>query len=646
MRPLHNYCTWQYGVKNRLKMLIYKQYELRFFVGFCLVLPSLVTLCKGLYLYMLIIIFSIFLCLSGAAMADSPAGPDLTDSEKFWLANHSEIILAPAANFYPFEFFDENGTYRGVAADYVALLEKRLGIKFQVVRIEEKRLRMNAIKSAGVDVIAAVTKAPGITESMLLTRPHIILPGVIVARDEYKDIKALSGKKVAAVSGEQWEKLITKKYPDINLVRVPDTATGLELVSLGAVKGLVSDIATASYYIHREGLTDIQISGNIGRNFELAIATRKDWPQLQSILEKTLASITYDEREKISRQWIHLKQPSLLQRPVYRNVIVVIVLTILLGMVSIIVWNRTLKGRVLQRTQALNAELQRRHDAESDLQAAHNDLIHSHQELKITQLKLIHAAKMESIGLLAAGIAHEVKNPLAVIRLGLDYVGSEVGSDVGSELKNESTINDVLKDMGDAISRADTVINRLLDFSREDKLERGPADINIIIENALHLVQHELNQSNIKLVKELAPRLPLTELDASKMQQVFVNLFMNAIQAMRKDGILTVATYQTVIGENGQLGQIEKHEMENGTAVLVAEVKDTGPGVAGEVMGKIFDPFYTTKPAGEGTGLGLSVIRNIVDLHQGAIDIRNRDSGGLAVRIIFRKTETEGNQNE
>ena len=581
------------------------------------------------YLYMLIMMLITSLCMSGAVMADSPSEPELTESEKSWLVNHPKIILAPAANFYPFEFFDENGTYRGVAADYVALLEKRLGIKFQVIRIEGEQLRMNEIKSAGVDIIAAATKVPDITESMLLTRPHIIMPGVIVAREEYKDIKALSGKKVAAVSGEQWVKLIATQYPDINIVRVPDTATGLELVSLGAVKGLISDIATASYYIHREGLTDIQISGNAGRDFKLAIATRKDWPQLQSILEKTLASITRDEREKISRQWIHLKQPSMLQRPIYRNVIVAVVLTVLLGMIAIIVWNRTLKGRVLQRTRALNAELQRRHDAEAGLQAAHNDLIHSHQELKLAQLKLIHAAKMESIGLLAASFAHEVKNPLAVIRLGLDYVGGE--------LKNESTINDVLKGMGDAISRADTVINRLLDFSREDKLESGPTDINIIIEDALHLVQHELNQCNIKLVKELAPRLPVTELDASKVQQVFVNLFMNAIQAMRRDGVLTIVTYQTVIGENAKLGQIEKCEIEVGAAVLVAEVKDTGPGVAGEVMEKIFDPFYTTKPAGEGTGLGLSVIRNIVDLHQGTIDIRNRDSGGLSVRVIFRK---------
>jgi signal transduction histidine kinase len=579
---------------------------------------------------MLIIMLFISICISGSVLADSIPEYELTNSEKIWLLNHSEIVLSPASNNYPFEFFDKNGTYRGMASDYIALLEKRLGVKFRVVRVEDENLRVSKVKSEGVDIIAAVAMDEGIRKSMLLTRPHIVMPGVIVAKKKYKNINALHGKKIAVVTGTQWEKFIATKYPDIELVRVPDVTTGLKLVSLGPVSGFVSDIATSSYYIHREGFTDLKISGSVGKNYELAIAMRNDWPKLHSIFEKMLASISDDEREKIFRQWIHLKEPSLLEVPFYRNIIMSVFITIFLGLISIVIWNLTLKSKVLKRTQELNKELQLRYEAEVELQEAHNNLINSHQELQCTQLKLIHAAKMESIGLLAVSVAHEVKNPLAVIRLGLDYIGSE--------FKKKSSISEVLKDMDDSISSAASIINRLLDFSRIDELESSNADLNEIIEDALHLVEHELKRSNIKLVKQLDSQLSQTNLDANKVKQVFVNLFMNAIQAMGKDGVLTIATYQTDIGENSKLDKIEQIPVEAGDTMLVAEVNDTGPGVNEEMVDKIFEPFYTTKQVGEGVGLGLSIIRNIMDLHSGAIDVINCESGGLSVRVFFKKT--------
>lgn len=119
------------------------------------------------------------------------------------------------------------------------------------------------------------------------------------------------------------------------------------------------------------------------------------------------------------------------------------------------------------------------------------------------------------------------------------------------------------------------------------------------------------------------------------MQQVFVNLFMNAIQAMGNNGTLTVSTYQTLIEEERDGRVVSGHHFEAGQAVVVAEVSDTGPGVAGEDLEKMFDPFYTTKPVGEGTGLGLSVIRNIIDLHEGAIEVRNLAPRGFSVRLCM-----------
>jgi len=357
------------------------------------------------------------------------------------------------------------------------------------------------------------------------------------------------------------------------------------------------------------------------------VAVRRDWPQLLTIMEKALDSITHDERQRIARQWIHLKEPSLLYSRSFWVAMLAVALVILLVLASILVWNRTLKQQVAQRTQSLNLELRRRHEAEQELQEAHADLMSSHRELKQTQLQLIHAAKMESVGRLAAGVAHEVKNPLAVIRLGMDYI-------VG-EMQDDPVLGDVLADMEAAVRRADRVTNGLLDFSREGELSCREVRINDIIENSLHLVRHELVQHNIDVVRSLDPELPVINGDANRMQQVFVNLLMNAIQAMKKDGTITVSTYQTMVREQRDTQAVSGIRFKVGQSVIVAEVCDTGPGVAEHALEKMFDPFYTTKPVGEGTGLGLSVIRNIVDLHRGAIEVKNLVPRGLSVNIML-----------
>lgn len=229
-------------------------------------------------------------------------------------------------------------------------------------------------------------------------------------------------------------------------------------------------------------------------------------------------------------------------------------------------------------------------------------------ELKEAQLQLIQAAKLESVGRLAAGVAHEVKNPLAIIQLGVDYL-------VQAEKDREDCM-EVVREMDDAVRRADIVVKGLVDFSRSEKLEMEKQDLNAVVEEALRMVHHEMMKNNITLEKDLAQGMPPLDLDRDKLQQVFINLFMNAIQAMGKNGSLYVRTYREDRG-------------------IRAVVEDTGPGIPEEKLDKVFDPFFTTKPVGQGTGLGLSVTRNIVELHNAKIRIRNREKGGARFEIDF-----------
>jgi signal transduction histidine kinase len=253
------------------------------------------------------------------------------------------------------------------------------------------------------------------------------------------------------------------------------------------------------------------------------------------------------------------------------------------------------------------------------LKETHRNLLQAHEELKSAQMKLIQTAKLESIGRLAAGVAHEVKNPLAVIQLGVDYLAS-----TAKGTANRDYIETV-QDMGDAVKRADFVIKGLLNFSRSEQLNLVPLDLNQVIEESLAMVKHEFAKNHISLEKHLAEKLPQVELDRSKIEQVLINVFMNAIQAMGNNGELSVKTF--ISRPTGTKAAGKR---------VVVEIQDTGSGIPEDKLDKLFEPFFTTKPVGTGTGLGLSVSRNIIELHRATIRIANRkETHGVCVTISF-----------
>jgi signal transduction histidine kinase len=259
-------------------------------------------------------------------------------------------------------------------------------------------------------------------------------------------------------------------------------------------------------------------------------------------------------------------------------------------------------------------------------------IIKQMNDLKSAQLQLIHAEKLESIGRLAAGVAHEVKNPLAVIQLGVDYLSQT--------LKGNKDVTETVDDMDDAVKRADTVIKGLLEFSRPTELEIKTLSLNTVLEESLLLVKYELSKNNISLDKQLENELPDIELDRNKMKQVFINIFMNAVHAMGKDGTLTARTYSNQLSKDlYNLHCMNTKHFKVGDRVVIVAIEDTGTGIPEDKIDKLFEPFFTTKPTGIGTGLGLSVTRNIIDLHKAVINIMNRKAGGASVSIIFKTTQ-------
>lgn len=283
--------------------------------------------------------------------------------------------------------------------------------------------------------------------------------------------------------------------------------------------------------------------------------------------------------------------------------------------------NQIIEAEVAKRTeelqtanQRLKAEIREREIAEHELQEA--------------QTQLIESEKTATVAHLAAGAAHEVKNPLAIIRQGVDFLSSET-----SGMKDKRVTTEVLGDMSNAVNRADFIIRGLLDVSSQSKFNPAPEDLNKIINQAFALTKNQLDRKRIRLARALDAGLPAVRLDKNRVIQVFINLIDNAVDAMQDAGVITVKTY---VKNHNDLSDSDRASFKNPDKLIVAEIFDTGSGILEGSLEQVFEPFFTTKRNIGGVGLGLVIARSIIQMHGGSIQIKNRvGAEGTCVSIFF-----------
>jgi PAS domain S-box-containing protein len=219
----------------------------------------------------------------------------------------------------------------------------------------------------------------------------------------------------------------------------------------------------------------------------------------------------------------------------------------------------------------------------------------------------IQSEKLAEVGRLSAGIAHEVNNPLAVISYAAQLLLREEGF---------TAVNrEILERIESEAERLKTLTGSLLSFSRARETLRRETDLNEVVQDVLRLLRYELTRNSIRLSESYAP-LPFIQADPNKLKQVFINLLMNAAQAMTDGGALSVTT--DVAG-----GEVE------------VTITDTGPGIPAAIRQQIFDPFFSTKKDGEGTGLGLYICRTIIAEHEGRIVLNTEEGRGTTFRVLL-----------
>lgn len=252
------------------------------------------------------------------------------------------------------------------------------------------------------------------------------------------------------------------------------------------------------------------------------------------------------------------------------------------------------------------------------------------EELKKIQKMFIQAEKLNAAGQLAAGIAHEVKNPLSIIMQGVDYMESKIPPE-------QKDVCETLIMIKDSAGRADNIIRSLLDFSRVSALSLEPQSISSILDSTLELVKQKTRTEHVEVIKELEKGIPDVLADKNSMEQVFINILLNAMQAMPEGGKIFIRGYGKCLDEIiNDAGERPDASFSVGEKVVVVEIEDTGMGIPEENIKKIFDPFFTTKDPGKGTGLGLSVSRSILTAHKGSIYVQSRVGKGAIVTVTLK----------
>ena len=320
----------------------------------------------------------------------------------------------------------------------------------------------------------------------------------------------------------------------------------------------------------------------------------------------------------------------------------------------------TSKNEIGQLIDSFNRMILRLKENQESIESYLESLEITNRKLKEAQEELLRSEKLASIGRFAAGVAHEVGNPLGAI---LGYTSILEGGGISDEEGR-----DYLKRIEKEIERINRIVRELLDFARPSKQEVNDVEVNHVIENALSLLSYQKSFKNIQTELKLHPRLPCIRGNETQLSQVFINVILNAVDAMAQGGSLRIET-ETFVVEHLLMEPIHRlhprrrrgdpaesdyfhlrkpdplsamlTKFSKGDILVKIQISDTGTGIGKEDLKKIFDPFFTTKDPDKGTGLGLSVSLRIVESMGGEIKVESELGKGTKFEIYFPAAKEE-----
>ncbi len=582
----------------------------------------------------------------------------LTPDEISWLRVQQVITVAPDLNYAPIEF-EENGDVKGIAMDYLHWMEAHYPIKFDVVKYPTWQAQLEAMKAEQIDMLSGAAKTPERSVYMNFTDAYISSPNVILRRKDHSAITSedeFMKLKVAAIKGYAVEEFLRVRYINLNVVKVKNVEEGLVKLSNGDVDAMVVESYLASYYVTNLKMSNISLEEYYKVDFplNLCMATRKNAPELAVIIDKMIKSMPEQDRLTIERRWIGISTENSLSRTLLYGFSVGIGI-LLAALVLIVLWNRTLKGRVEEKTQALsklNAELEQKVERrthllsetnkqlefsmytlqrrDEELQILNHDLEESLEALQTSQKKVIEMEKVAALGKLVATVAHEITTPLGNCIMmtsfewdkHLEYRNYYHHYHQMDEVAEEyfSAIESTHEILRSSLERLTLIVNRFKSLAVQN-LDQHLETFDVVDVIELSMLQYRQYTS---FEWTVSPEMPMR---INGIKSAYEELFSNLISNSVMHGFNDDFTGQAHIAVN-----LEHHP--NG---LVIEFKDNGIGVSNELIGKVTEPLFSTNRSG---GIGFNIIMNILShTLDGEMALDNNTETGLRIVIMLKNVK-------
>lgn len=532
----------------------------------------------------------------------------LTEEEKAFIASHPEVHLGVDPQFIPYEFFDTDGVYKGIAADYIDLLSQKTGLKFVI----EEGLTWNEAYEKGVlkelDALPCVSKTKDRETHFLFTSPYYSFQRVVFINENNQNIvnfDDLKNRKVAVQQNSSHHGYLKAK-PNMELSLYKTVEDAIQAVSVGTEEAFVGNLATTTYLMKSEGITNLEyIMIDSEEKQYLYFAVRNDWPVLVNILNKGLTSITKEEKIAIDNKWLGRAN-----KADYSGLVKVLMLVgaavILVFAVSIF-WIAKLKKEIRMRKKIEEALKIAKEDAET----AKGEAEGAREEAeRANQFKSTFLARM----------SHEVRTPLNAIT-GMTYIIKKTDLTPTQKLYLEK-ISRGAKDMLG-------IINDILDFSKIEagkiELEHISFNLDEVIEDVVNIVSFKIEEQKIDFSMHKDTDIPNYFWgDPKRMQQILLNIVNNAIKFTNEGAVSISLRFVAKVKDD---------------YVIEISVKDTGIGMTPQQLEELFTPFTQadatiTRRFG-GTGLGLSIVKSLVEMMGGSIKVYSEVGEGSTFSITL-----------
>jgi len=526
---------------------------------------------------------------------------DFTEDEQMFIQEHPTISIGVDPHFVPFEFIDSDGSYKGIAYDYIKIIEEKTGLEFVVTEGLTWNESYERAVEKTIDILPSISKTNDRERYFLFSDGYYEFQRVIVMEETVelvKTYKDLFGQTVAVQKNSSHHSFL-KDYPEINLSFYGTTEDALKALANGNEDYFVGNLATSSYIINDLGITQTKyIVFEGAEKNQLHFAVRDDWPELQGIINKVLSDVTKEEKIQIHNRWIGVKEGKDYTQLI--RTLLIIGAFILVGAMVSIYWIIRLRREIKKR-------------------------IKIEEELKVATQVAKEANDVKSTFL--ARMSHEIRTPLNAIT-GLSYL--VLNTDL---TKKQRSHIEKLKNASDTML---SIINDILDFSKIEagkiELEDEAFELDQVIRNTMNIIAHKVEEKKLHFTLTKDPSLPNYFFgDSTRIGQILLNLLNNAIK-FTHDGDIAL--------------NINLYGFERDIYQLEFVVSDTGIGMSNDHLVRLFEPFNQEDASISrrfgGSGLGLSIVKNLVELMDGQISVESTVDKGSEFRVRIKlKVDSE-----